>query len=228
MTKVSPQKQLFACRITHIIFGDVSKNFKNKNYSFAIEEEDSIVGFDSGSNYNVFPFEFVDIFMTKFNTSKESNCRLKDGTTQFELIICDDISEVIDFSIVLDGYVIQFDKGNSFSFDVENNRYYFNSVFHYSETKIMMGIPFLMEYHTLFDLDKEVIVFYNETEKKIRSMREYTGDGYSFISRNIGKIILFSVIAVALVAIVIWYYYNLKKKRELAEEITRVSLILMD
>lgn len=144
------------------------KHWACKINSFSIQNPLGIVNskrsygiiFDTGTNSILLPLQY---YQDLTNNIKKLNCYFKDssGKQQYQLA-CTNINNLPDFRFEINGSILIVPKIYTF-YRGKDNIYYSKVIF--SEREIyIIGTPFFLAFHTLFDKTNEKLHFYPEND----------------------------------------------------------------
>ena len=170
--------------------------------------------FDTGTNIIIFPlseFKEIETNVTDFG------CNLKYiSAKSYSQLECP-YNKRVDIRITINGNVIIVPKELIF-YEVEENLYYSKVVFSDNYLYYIMGNPFFLAYHTLFDEENKQLLFYPLKNKYKTKDENEDDDGlgtFSIICIILAVIIFLIILGYITYRIILW----LKSKRDLEEEI---------
>lgn len=196
------------CRMSHIIFGEVSNDTFKAN-SFSLYQE---AIFDTGNITFVFPIEYINLFnymMNKHNAECNYD-REKKGT---KTITCNKTDNVPDFSFVFNGYALR--MNHTELFDDKKLFIEFQNT-----TSVSIGIPFFHAFRTMFNHTGNEMAFLpknlSETTKII-NVRGYTTDDDFLFKEHLGQVFgvilgIITVLGLGLYIFVFFWKKNIKNE----------------
>ena len=208
VSKTEKEKYHWSCKLNSF-----SMIFKEK---ILININMSIV-FDTGTNGIVLPKYVLSFFK---NNLKKYDCKILNIAAGMSTIICYNKSDLPDLFLEIGEYSLMLDK-NIISYEKKISNYTFYPLYIFFEEGIeigIIGLPFFYQFHTRFDLENNLIKFYNNinTINKINKTKKSDEvlEKNNYTSYLICVIIL-SIIFFILVNILIYYNHCHKRKNKI-------------
>ena len=155
-------------------FGMENSNYKN-NY-----QKNFKIIFDTGTNIIMLPKSY---YLNMERTFYQSGCEAIEIDDSIQ-IFCSHKNR-LDFKLTINGHIFTIPKDLIF-YETYNNLYYSRLVF--TDDMYIIGNPFFLIFHTLFDKENEKLLFYPENHKYIEN------DDSNLIETIFGIIILIIII----------------------------------
>ena len=159
-----------------------SFGMENSKYQDDYQKNYQVI-FDTGTNIIMLPKSYYFNMERKF---RQSGCEAIEIDDSIQ-IFCS-YKNRLDFKLTINGYIFTIPKDLIF-YEAYNNYYYSRLVF--SDDMYIIGNPFFLIFHTLFDKENEKLYFYPENHK-------FLENDDSNISEIIFGIILLIIIIVCL------------------------------
>ena len=151
VSKTEKEKYHWSCKLNSF-----SMIFKEK---ILININMSIV-FDTGTNGIVLPKYVLSFFK---NDLKKYDCKILNIAAGMSTIICYNKSDLPNLFLEIGEYSLMLDK-NIISYEKKISNYTFYPLYIFFEEGIeigIIGLPFFYQFHTRFDLENNLIKFYN-------------------------------------------------------------------
>ena len=178
--------------------------FGLKNSKEEIKSSNSYnIIFDTGTNFILLPIGYYYDMKDKL---KNFGCTTTYKGKDIQLV-CSNYNNVPDFTFIINGNTLTLSKYNSYYQSTDLN--YYSSVLFVKEERYIIGSPFFVAFHTLFDKDNEKLHFYPEK--------------YSVIDKgsNISSIVALIVVIILLILLLAYLIYRYilwrRAKRELQD-----------
>ena len=181
---------MWTCRLQYLIFGNISEFTKNAYDGLSIPTI-----FDTGTNIILAPLSLKD---TIFKGLNSKNCKLvKENKMYF--ILCSNYNYIPEISLVFGNYAFTIPNEKLFIPQIYVREIIFICSFVFTDTPIMiLGMPFFEVFHTLFDDDKEQLLFYSDITKIVNIKDKIT---FWFLY---GKIIIIFIVIIIFISILIF------------------------
>ena len=202
------EKMLWACELHSFGFIKNSSNIKSEE-NILIKSNISVI-FDTGTNALYLPYEILFSLKEKI---KKYNCiigssSLYESDDLSSFVVCFDIEQIPDISLEFGDYILILNKYKMFytiNFGYGIIGYFLNIQFQKNSWIAIIGQNFFTEFHTLFDPENKVLIFYSDKNGKIISLKNNNNEN----GNNLGIIIIFLIIIILIIAF--FYYRNQKK-----------------
>jgi hypothetical protein len=128
--------------------------------------------FDTGSDLNYAPLYLKDKFLEAFKDKCVIQYKVNNGKKIY-FLSCRNINKKMYISFVINGFSYIYSNYHLFVHDhLEEDHTLTNMIFLFDENidYILLGVPFIEQYHILFDLEDNKIFFHND--------REFNGDDF--------------------------------------------------
>ena len=176
----------------------------NANYEAEIKKT-IIVIFDTGTNFIILPLSYYFNLQTKLN---KFGCTIYSEDKKSYQLKCSKENRV-DFKLKINGHIFIIPKETIFMKNKDN--YYYSRVSFsddiFDGEAYIIGNPFFLIFHTLFDKDKEKLYFYPNNETLL-----IKGSG-SGSGTSIFAIIFVLIFVIALIAFIIHKFIRWKFQR---------------
>ena len=200
------QKVLWFCNLKYISIGKLNlESFPYNSYKVNL---DAI--FDTGTNFIVAPKNLMKIFLNNF---PDTVCDYFDLDIT-SLIICLEIKDLPEISLVVGDYSLHLPKERLFSTQKSSlNEIFYVLNFHFSESQeeIILGMPFFEQYHTLFDKEEGFLKFHTEEKNGILNVS-------SRFTFRVKHPFLFLIIILLILAIIGYIGYYAYKRYSLVND----------
>ena len=221
-SKTYKEKISWSCKLFRFgIINDKINSFINLNLS---------VIYDTGTNSIVLP-RYILFFLKK--ELKKINCSINEVSLEISNILCYNKSNLFDIVLGIGDFSLTLSKYLYHEESLHNGTiiYFLNIFFEEGIEMGIIGIPFFLEFHTRFDLDKKMMMFYHSNNKKINKIFNNNNNTikYDTNKNDINYklkilIIVLSLIALILFLIIIKFkYLNKKMKSNKIENINIIS-----
>ena len=202
-------KHHYGCQLTHIILGDnTAESFKKHAH-----ELNSKVYFDSTSSTLKCPLLMRDIILNKTGTYEICHEVEYDNIHTLE---CMPHESFYDLSFVFNGY----------AFKINNEDLFFSNgtmnVDFVDQDYFVLGLPFLKNYHTVFDNEQDILIFWNADKTKIGNVRRYTDEKSLFFSEYRGTVIFGVLVFIGLIVYGVLRFF-LKKKNQNQQAVSKMD-----
>lgn len=146
----------WTCNMKYIVIGDTTTKEEFNQHKIKVNK---VAMFDTAERMIILPMRYKPYFIKELTNI---NCSLNNEGDY----ICTDIFSFPKISFVIGDYLYEISNDYIFS-DLtfafsQHPQYLFNIDFKDEENKIVLGLPFLSLFHTLFDIDNNIIKFYSE------------------------------------------------------------------
>ena len=214
------ERRSWSCKLIRFgIINDKINSFINLNLS---------VIFDTGTNSIVLPRNIFSFLKKEF---KKVNCSINEVSLEISNILCYNKSNLFDIVLGIGDFSLTLNKYLYHEEFLQNGTiiYYLNIFFEEGIEMGIIGIPFFLEFHTRFDLDKKKMMFYHSNNKKINKIFNNNTIKYDTNENDINYklkilIIILSLIALILLFIIIKFkFLNKKMKSNKIENINIIS-----
>ena len=158
------KKDSYSCIGNNII---ITNNEKEFNIPINLK-----IIFDTGSDLNYAPLYLKDKFLEAFKDKCVMQYNVKNGEKIY-FLSCRNINKKMYISFVINGFSYIYSNYHLFVHDhLEEDHTLTNMIFLFDEKidYILLGVPFIEQYHILFDLEDNKIFFHND--------REFNGDDF--------------------------------------------------
>ena len=186
--------------------------------------------FDTGSDLNYAPLSLIDKFKETFN-DKCVIQSIKQNEKKVYFLNCKNINKDMYISFVINGFSYIYSHHHLFVHDhLEEDHTLTNMIFMFVEDidHIVLGVPFIEQYHILFDLEDNKIFFHND--------REFNGEDfinvYNNSEQNVKKseiryyyFIIIGIVVIIFINFIVFWKNVLKYKRENNEDENEEELI---
>ena len=214
LSKSYYEKLLWACQLNTFGLLKNINNIKDEENIFA--EEDISIIFDTGTNLMILPYYFIYSLKEKL---RKFNCVIgtspnDDSEEETNYIICLDIYNIPDVSLQFGDYVLILDKYKMFfiiDLGLDIKGYILNIQFKRNLDVAIIGQNFFIEFHTLFDSEKQVLKFYNEDKSKIINLKNYFSADYENEGESSIGLFIF-ILIIILLAVFLYYKYKNRQK----------------
>ena len=171
--------------------------FKNKEEEIKSLQSYNVI-FDSGTNYILLPIKYYYDMKDKL---EKMDCKsiYKDKDIQ---LVC---TNPLDLIFIINNNILTLSK--YYSFSQFNDLKYYSSVLFVKEERYIMGSPFFVSFHTLFDKENEKLHFYPEKNSFIEK--------YTNITYIIGLIVVIILLLLLLGYLIYRYIVWRRAKNEL-------------
>ena len=217
LSNTNKEKNFWSCKL--FSFGILYNEFNS-----SIKLNISVI-FDTGTNAIVLP-RYISSFIKKRFT--KINCSIYDISLEVSSIICYNKSTLPDMVFEIGDYYLTLSKNNLYQEKALKDgkiAYFFNVYLEDGIENGIIGLPFFYEFHTRFDLDKNMMKFFSSEKNIIKSFnRNITKKKDINFKLKILIIILFCI-ALILFFIIIKYKFcsNKEKKSDKIENIEIIS-----
>ena len=160
------------------------------------------------------------MFLDKLNTEKD-NC-VSSELGLFHKISCKKIEAIPEISFVFNGYALSLSK--SILYAHTDNVYILKILFDKTTTYFHMGLIFFLDYHTLFNGEQKIMMFYNSVHEKIGNIRAYTEDRDFFFNEHALDVSLITIGTVFSLVLGAWILYRRNKKIKEKKALEEASL----
>ena len=216
VTKTKKEKYYWSCKLNSFSMMFKEKILINTNMSIA---------FDTGTNGIVLP-KYVSSFVK--NDLKKYDCKILNIAVGMSTIICYNKSILPDLFLEIGDYSLKLDK-NIISYERKISNYTFYPLYIFFEegNEIgIIGLPFFYQFHTRFDLDNNLIKFYNSINTINKISKTKKSDEVSEKNYNTSYIICVIVLSIIFfILVIILIYYNHCHKRKNKLDIKSISEI---
>jgi len=181
---------MWTCKLQGFLFGNYS-NFSN---NFVQDKNYSTIFFDTGTNFIIFPYNFIDIIYNGLNDKK--HCEMVKN--QIGTIICTQITDIKNFSLIYGYY--NFHIPNDYLFQIQiykGNIIFVCKILFSQEPMLIIGMPFFDLFHTLFDGKNNQLKFYSDIAEIT-----YIKDKMSFLMIYGNYVIVISVIIIIVILLI--------------------------
>jgi len=178
---------------------------------------DMKIVFDSASIFNYAPMILMEKFQEAFKEECLGQTQIKNGKN-IGFFKCRNVNKEMYLSFVINDFSYILSNHNLFTFDMyEEDHTLLNMVFIFVNEidYILLGVPFIEQYHMLFDLEDDKIFFHNDREHNGEDfIKLYTND----VNNNNNNKVKYSeikyiyFIILCFVVLVIINIYMCKKK----------------
>ena len=158
--------------------------------------------FDTGTNYILLPLQYYNDMKDKF---KNFGCTTANKDKDIQLI-CSDYDNAPDFTFRINGNILTLSK--YYTFYRDGSKYY-SSILFVKDERYIIGSPFFVGFHTLFDKDNEKLHFYPEKNNIV--------DKGSNTSSIVALIVVLIILILLLAYIIYRYILWRRAKRELQD-----------
>ena len=154
MIKCEPTGEKFSCKINYILFGMEGEKDDPYLAKEIPEEENSIAYFDNLSTYSIFPYDYLNYFLTSFFSKYNDECKENNipGTTLYYVTCSRKKIEIFSYARNMSVII------NNHSFPLKNlfddffkilkssspELIYFNILFNKSSTDFILGTNFFI------------------------------------------------------------------------------------
>lgn len=198
------------CPLKHVSTGDIfwvcevnSVGLQNSNYYVESKIGSNYAIFDTGTNVIIIPIEYYKEFSSQISNFGCQTIK-EQGTYQ---LLCQKKYR-IDFRFKINNNVLIVPKSVGF-YKVYGDIYYSKIVF--SPGYFIIGSPFFVTFHTLFDKDNEKLHFYPENPTYLEKNNQY--DIFSIAGIVLALIIILVIFGFIIYKCIIWQ----KSKREVED-----------
>lgn len=206
----------WGCRMSHIMFGEnTGALFKQNSKEVYIEAL-----FDTSTYEIRAPIYLLNVFLDKLNKEKD-NC-VSSELGLFHKISCKKIEAIPEISFVFNGYALSLSK--SILYAHTDNVYILKILFDKTTTYFHMGLIFFLDYHTLFNGEQKIMMFYNSVHEKIGNIRAYTEDRDFFFNEHALDVSLITIGTVFSLVLGAWILYRRNKKIKEKKALEEASL----
>ena len=187
----------WACQVT-------SFGLKNNNYEIKAAINKNLI-FDTGTNAIILPLE--TLYQLKDGFSKFGCDVYLQSDQKTNQIRCKNNENVPNFRFEINGNILTLPR--NYGFYKSSSYYIFSTVlFQQMSNYYIIGSPFFLAFHTLFDEETGKLFFHPES-------RAFIERGSWFTASNIGAIVVVIILIIGL-AVVIYYFIKYRKaKRDL-------------
>lgn len=206
-------KEMWTCRMSHIIIGDNSPKFFKTN-SIQLYERAVI---DSGSNYIMAPNSALIYFHKIFKDIPECKYSFTDIDRTTSLFYCDNSYDFIgfpDLSFVFNGVALKFSI-QDLIFDLRdelgNTQKVIGIFFMKNLDFWLMGQAFMRNFHVLFDHDNNKIRFSSPIDR-VSIVNTYTSDSDFLWDDYLNFIVYLVLVLVIVILIVLFFYFRRKSQ----------------
>ncbi len=216
------KKDSYSCYGSNII---LTNNEKELNIPINLK-----IIFDTGSDLNYAPLSLMD----KFEEAFKDKCvmqYIKKNEKKVYFLNCKNINREMYISFVINGFSYIYSHHHLFVHDhLEEDHTLTNMIFMFVEDidHIVLGVPFIEQYHILFDLEDNKIFFHND--------REFNGEDfikvYNNSEQNVKKseiryyyFVIIGIIIIIFINFILFWKNVLKYKRENNEDENEEELI---
>ena len=199
-------KHHYGCKLTHLILGNnTAEHFETNSH-----ELESKVYFDSTSSILKFPLSLNE---TLHKTDLFKNCKEIENT---HTLNCTSFKEFPGLSFVFNGYALKINNEDLFTDEGIMNIEFIDKDY------FILGLPFLKNYHTVFDNEQNILIFWNADKTKIGNVRQYTDEKSLFFSEYKSSLIYGILIFIGLM-VYGGFRFALKKKNQGLAAVTKVD-----
>ena len=174
----------FSCKINYILFGMEGEK-DDPFLAKKIEEEDALAYFDNLSSYSIFPYEYLNYFLTSFFSKYNDNCEENEikGTTLYYVTCSRKKIEIFSYarnmSIIINNFAFPLKNLFNDTFKLlektSHDLIYFNILFNKSSIDFIFGSHFFM--------GKQIGYNFNDNSTYIYS-KEFIDFTSNFIGEN--------------------------------------------
>ena len=221
ISKTYKERRSWSCKLFSFgIINDKIKSFINLNLSII---------FDTGTNSIVLPRYILSFLKKEF---KKINCSLNELSLEISNIMCYNKSNLFDIVLGIGDFSLTLSKYLYHEESLQNGTviYFLNIFFEEGIEMGIIGIPFFLEFHTRFDLDKKMMMFYHSNYKKInKRFNNNTTIKYDTNKNDINYKLKISIIILSLIALILFFIFikfkflNKKMKSNKIENIDIIS-----
>ena len=154
MIKCDPTGSIFSCKIDYILFGMEGEKDDPFLAKEIPENEGSIAYFDNLSTYSIFPYTYLNYFLSSFFSKYNDECRENNikGTTLYYITCSRKKIEIFSYarnmSIIIKNYAFSlknlFDDFFKYSDNISPELIYFNILFNKSSNDFIFGTNFFL------------------------------------------------------------------------------------
>ena len=223
-SKTYKERKYWTCKL--FSFGIV-----NNKLNLIINLNLSVI-FDTGTNAIVMP-RYILSFLQ--NELKKIDCFINELSLEINNIICYNKSNLTNIVFEFGDYFLTLSNYIYYEEYLQNGTkiYFLNIYFEEGIEMGIIGLPFFFEFHTRFDLDKNMMKFYHTNYKNInKSLNKNNTNKYDKNKKDINVhlkilIIILSLITFILIFIIIKYKYCCKKQKK-SNQIEKLPIISSD
>lgn len=194
-------KELWGCEMNSIIIG-------NSTYFYKVNENIPVI-FDTGTNVIILPTLYIEDF---YNKLSEFNCEIKLASNSFESVsyqlVCKG-NNYPEFKFVIDGHT--FILPNEYAYYVYRKIAYSRIIFIENKDDdddvFIIGSPFFMVFHVLFDSDSKELHFYSEN-------KNYLIKGSWWNKKHIIIVVISGILVIGFILMIIFFVRWKKVEKE--------------
>ena len=186
MVKCNPTGYAFSCKIKYILFGMEGEK-DDPFLAKKIENEDAIAYFDNLSSYTIFPFEYLQYFLSSFFSKYNDECKKNDikGTNLYYITCSRKKIEIFSYarnmSIIINNIALPLKNLFNDSFTLLQKSspelMYFNIIFNESADDFIFGSHFFMGKQIGYNfLDNSTYIY---SEESIDFTSDFSGENSS-------------------------------------------------
>ena len=208
MVKCNPTGYAFSCKIKYILFGMEGEK-DDPFLAKKIENEDAIAYFDNLSSYTIFPFEYLQYFLSSFFSKYNDECKKNDikGTNLYYITCSRKKIEIFSYarnmSIIINNIALPLKNLFNDSFTLLQKSspelMYFNIIFNESADDFIFGSHFFMGKQIGYNfLDNSTYIY---SEESIDFTSDFSGENSSIFKSLLYLLtfgLFFSMLALSL------------------------------
>lgn len=157
--------------------------------------------FDTGTNFILLPIQYYYDMKEKL---KDFGCTTTYKEKDIQLV-CSNYNTLPDFIFIINGHTLTLSK--YYSIYLSNDSKYYSSILFVKEERYIIGSPFFVAFHTLFDKENEQLHFYPEENSTI--------DKDSYTSSVVALIVIIILLILFLGFLIYRWILWRRAKREL-------------
>lgn len=159
--------------------------------------------FDTGTNFILLPIKYYYDLKDKL---KNFGCSTTYKEKELQLV-CINSKNLPDFTFIINGNTLTLSSYNSFYLSTDSK--YYSSILFVKDNRYIIGSPFFVAFHTLFDKENDRLHFYPEKYSVINKG--------SNIASIVGLIVVIIILILLLAFIIYRYILWRRAKRELQD-----------
>lgn len=186
----------WACEINGFSIKQSSTELKSSRSYYMI--------FDTGTNIIVLPYDYLNDL--EDNLSKVGCSKYKESSGTYQLRCSPMSNSLPDFTLKINGYTLTIPYNYCFYYD-DDDGYFYSIVLFEEDSYNIIGTPFFLAFHTLFDNEEKKLHFYPLDSNNIKKSNT------SYITFIIVIMVIVLILLLVIIGYLIYRCYRLHKFR---------------